>query len=243
MTRSDRMGATGPEALGREGLAAVFLEILGRRLSQPAQAWIDGARPGRAVSAVIFADTFAAAARRLGSARLTLDAPERACLQAAGVDWPLSAWTVDELGRISLLLSVAGSPADTELPSIVEDCYEHGDNRERQAVLRALPLLPRGERFLPVALEACRTHVQPIFEAIACENPYPAAHFPEASFNHLVLKALFTGVALGRIWGLDNRVTPELMRMADDYASERRAAGRSVPPDIWRVTTRERSER
>jgi hypothetical protein len=75
-----------------------------------------------------------------------------------------------------------------------------------------------------------------VFEAIACENPYPAAHFPELNFNQMVLKALFTGVALERVIGLDGRVTPELARMANDYASERRAAGRSVPADIWRVT-------
>ena len=52
----------------------------------------------------------------------------------------------------------------------------------------------------------------------------------------MVLKALFTGVTLARIIGLDERVTPELGRMAADYASERRAAGRSVPEDLSRIT-------
>jgi hypothetical protein len=65
-----------------------------------------------------------------------------------------------------------------------------------------------------------------------CENPYPAAHFPEPAFNQLVLKAYFIGVPVLRILGLDRRKTPELRRMAADYASERRAAGRSVPADI-----------
>ena len=40
------------------------------------------------------------------------------------------------------------------------------------------------------------------------------------------------GVAVGRILGLEARITPELQRMVADYASERRAAGRSVPDDI-----------
>ena len=39
-------------------------------------------------------------------------------------------------------------------------------------------------------------------------------------------------IAIGRIVGLRGRMNPELARMASDYAAERRAAGRSVPPDI-----------
>ena len=85
---------------------------------------------------------------------------------------------------------------------------------------------------LPIALDACRSSTQPVFEAIACENPYPAAYFPEASFNQMALKAVFTGVALARILGLASRRTPELARMAADYADERRAAGRPVPSDL-----------
>lgn len=49
----------------------------------------------------------------------------------------------------------------------------------------------------------------------------------------MVLKARFTGVALERIIGLKKRATPELRRMAADYASERGAAGRSVPKDVF----------
>jgi hypothetical protein len=114
--------------------------------------------------------------------------------------------------------------------------------RDRRAVLRALPLLPDAGRFVAIALDACRSHIQPVFEAIACENPYPARHFLEASFNQMVLKALFTGVTLGRIAGLEGRITPELTRMALAYARERELAGRSVPADIGRLTGARRSE-
>jgi hypothetical protein len=141
-------------------------------------------------------------------------------------------WSRDEMMRGALLIMAAEVTAPETLQSLVDDLYHHGDNRERQAVLRVLPLLPEPERFIPLAVEACRTSIQPLFEAIACENPYPAAHFPEPSFNQMVLKALFTGVALRRVLGLAGRITPELARMAADYASERRAAGRSVPADI-----------
>jgi hypothetical protein len=55
-----------------------------------------------------------------------------------------------------------------------------------------------------------------------------------------VLKAVFVGVAVDRIEGLDRRVTPALKRMAEDYAAERRAAGRPVPADVDRIVSHAR---
>ena len=134
-------------------------------------------------------------------------------------------WGADEVARAALLVRGAASVSPEEL-------YDRGDNRERQAVLRALPLLADGERFLPLAIEACRTNVLTIFEAIACENDYPQRLFPEPNWNQMVLKAAFNGVALARIVGLDARKNAELARMATDFAAERRAAGRPVPADL-----------
>ncbi|HET6521402.1 MAG TPA: EboA domain-containing protein, partial [Geminicoccaceae bacterium] len=79
------------------------------------------------------------------------------------------------------------------------------------------------------------TNVLDVFEAIACDNPYPATHFPEANFNQMVVKALFVGTLLARVRGLADRDTPELRRMVGDFASERRAAGRPVPEDAGLV--------
>jgi hypothetical protein len=142
---------------------------------------------------------------------------------------------LDGLGRAALLLRAAAALPPDQLEALVEDSLLRGDTRERQAVLRVLVLLPDAARFLHLAVDACRTSVQPIFEAIACENPYPVRHFPEGSFNQMVLKALYIGVPIERILGLSGRVTAELRRMAADYAGERRAAGRSVPADIARL--------
>ena len=138
----------------------------------------------------------------------------------------------DELVRGWLLVTAAQTRRDAEMLELVGSCWARGDNRERHAVLRALPLLPNPAQYVSLAVEACRTSVQTIFEAIACENPFPARHFPELNFNQLVLKALFNAVALERITGLAERRNAELSRMATDYRAERLAAGRSVPPDI-----------
>ena len=52
----------------------------------------------------------------------------------------------------------------------------------------------------------------------------------------MVLKCLFCEVRLARVEGLARRVTPELCRMVEAYASERRAAGRPGPEDVALVS-------
>lgn len=186
------------------------------------------APPGAADGADALLGAFTAASRRVGKAPLALDADEMARLAEAGVDWPL-ATRVDELWRVALLLAAASRP---DFTTLLATCFRGGDTDERRAVLRALPLLPDAARFAPLAADACRSSVQPIFEAIACENPYPARHLAALHFEQMVLKALFLNVALARVVGLGARRTPELARMARDYAAERRAAGRAVSPDL-----------
>lgn len=140
-------------------------------------------------------------------------------------------------GRVALLVGTARALAPAELVEVVDELWRTGDNAERAAVLAALAQLPAPERFLPLAVAACRSHVTPVFEAIACDNPYPAAHFPEAAWNQLVVKALFIDVPIDRIAGLAARMNPELARMAAAYAAERRAAGRPVSADTSRLAT------
>jgi hypothetical protein len=134
-------------------------------------------------------------------------------------------WGADEVARAALLVRAFPRVTPREL-------WAHGDNRERQAVLRALPLLPDPQQFVELAVEACRANVLTVFEAIACENPFPARFFSDAQLNQMALKAAFNGVALARIVGLRERANAELARMARDFAAERRAAGRPVPADL-----------
>jgi hypothetical protein len=129
-----------------------------------------------------------------------------------------------ETGRVALLVAVKADAA------LVRELYRRGDVGERQAVLRALPVLDDAGH-VDTAIDACRTNVQTVFEAIACDNAYPAKYFADAAYFQMVLKALFIGAPVGRIVGLDARTTDELVRMVEAYASERRAAGRPVPDD------------
>jgi hypothetical protein len=168
-------------------------------------------------------------------AAVAVDASERARLEEAALPVP-EGWPLSAVGRAGLLASVMGRLVRDERVKLAESVFKTGDNDERSALLRALSLLPEPEAFVELAIDSCRSHVQSVFEAIACENRYPASYFPEHNFNQMVLKCFFTGVALSRVEGLAARRTPELARMAEAYASERRAAGRSIPADLNLVT-------
>jgi hypothetical protein len=134
--------------------------------------------------------------------------------------------------RICLLIHATDRLNADEHAALVRDVFRTGDNRERIALLQSLPLLSAPERFIETAVEACRTHVQDVFEAIACDNPYPVVHFADLNFAQMIMKALFTGAPLSRVQGWQTRVTADLQRMAHDFAAERTAAGRPVPDDV-----------
>jgi hypothetical protein len=139
---------------------------------------------------------------------------------------------IHELVRIVLLLDAASHVSDEAHIELVDELYAKGEISERIAILHALSLLPTPRRYLATAVDSCRTNIQTVFEAIACENPYPSCYFPDLNFNQLVLKAIFTDVSLHRIVGMSNRITPTLKRMVKDYVKERIAAVRVVHEDV-----------
>jgi len=160
------------------------------------------------------------------SARKVGDAPLPASeLQAEG-------WTARDVARAALVLRVFERAALDVAVTAYGQWLRRGEQGEQESLLRMLPLLPEPKRLVSHAVEACRTNSEVVFRAIACGNPFPAAHFPDDNFNQLVLKAVFMGVPVGEIEGLSGRITTELLRMADDFAAERTAAARPVPTDI-----------
>lgn len=188
--------------------------------------WERSAQDTEAPDKPAFRAAYARAARLLGPAATeTLEAPE-ALRDVARPHWTLLDWT-----RAALLLAALERVPGRE-PELVLNLLERGELGEQESLLRTLALLPGAERFVEAGLLACRTNARRVFEAIARDNVYPARHFPEHGFNQMVMKAIFLAVPLARVEGLAARITPELVRMARDYASERTAAGRPVPEDI-----------
>jgi hypothetical protein len=196
--------------------------------ASPAAAWLDrGLEAASDPEGVAFRALYAGVSRRLGPAAAERVKPPAALAALARPHHTLTDWV-----RAALLMRALAGLAAERGPALVLRLLEGGEIGEQESVLRTLSFLPEPERFLETGLAACRTNARRVFEAIACENAFPAAHFPALGFEQMVLKAVFIEVAVSRIEGLAARTTPELRRMAEDYASERRAAGRSVPDDI-----------
>jgi hypothetical protein len=205
-------------------LPAALENLLKARVPDAAR-FFERARPELVAPAVGFRALFASVPRRLGKlAQEPASAPAE--LVAAR-----SHWTLSDCARLWLLLSALPKVDSPEQATWLVGLFEAGELGEQVSILRVLGALPDAGRFVETGVQACRHNSLDVFEAIVCENPFLAEHFPALSFNQAVMKAIFNGVSLRRIEGLERRITPELSRMAKGYASERRAAGRPVPPD------------
>jgi hypothetical protein len=146
--------------------------------------------------------------------------------------WNLERWSALDALRVALLLA-RHDLAEPGFPEALDDLFACADQGEAIALYRSLALLPEGERFLWRAAEGCRTNMIPVFEAVACDTPYPARFFDDVAWRQLVVKAVFIGAPLWRVVGLDRRLSPELARMALDLVDERRSARREVPHELW----------
>jgi hypothetical protein len=206
-----------------------------RRISAEAKRWFDEqlARLGSAPTEKDIYLALGYATRRLGKHDLELSREDLAAAAAARPGWDPSDWSVDQAGRVALILA-SGDGDDARFKARIEQLFRTADIGELITFYRALPLYPAPKLHVARAREGARSGMQPIFEAVAHRNPYPKEQFDENAWNHMVLKALFIGSKLDPIHGLDERANPKLMRMLCDYAHERWAAGRPVSPELWR---------
>ena len=222
------MSARAPSA------AALLDAWLAARLTEEARSWL-GRQIARAVEGVspsLFT-AFSSAARRLGRSPLNLDPEERVAADRARPGWQPGTWSAEQAARARLVLALPPAPAEVFLRTLGQ-LFEDADLGESVALYQALPLLPHPERLVARAAEGVRSNMAPVFEAVALGNPYPAEWLAEDAFNQLVLKCLFVGSPLYRVYGLDRRAGPALAQMLVDYARERWAASRAVSPELWR---------
>ena len=147
--------------------------------------------------------------------------------------WNPSGWSIDLTARIALLCRVAEQRGSQFNDTIIDLC-KMSDLAESIALYSGFCLYPHSESLDQQISEGLRTNIRSVFEAIAHNNPYPALHFDQHRWNHMVLKALFIESQLAPIYGLDSRKNPELAGILCDYAHERWAAGRPVTPELWR---------
>lgn len=208
---------------------------LAGRLGAEPLAWLDQqtARIAAAATPSALQIGVGQTARRLGKNPLQPTQEEMVTGIAVCPGLDPSAWSIDQAGRLLLVLASFAAAPDS-FASRVDALFRSGEIGEQIALLRGLPLYPEPQMFLGMAGEGVRSAMQPLFEAVAHHNPFPAEQFSEPMWNQMVVKALFTGSTLAPIQGLDARRNADLARMMTDYAHERWAAGRSVSPELWR---------
>jgi hypothetical protein len=146
-------------------------------------------------------------------------------------------WTLDRVVRV-LLLSNVQDKDEQDYFQTIETLFETAEINEVVALYSALPFLQYPEKWLYRATEAVRSNMGPVFDAIAFYNPYPAKYFSEAAWNQMVLKCIFNDKPINLIEGLDERANQNLANMLSDFAHERWAAHRTIPPQVWRLVSK-----
>ncbi len=146
-------------------------------------------------------------------------------------------WTLDKLVRAYFLTSLSNSYKD-DYTKTLHTLFETAENNEAVALISSLSLLENPEAWLLRATDAVRTNIGVVFDAIAFENPYPQEYFSDLAWNQLVLKCIFNDKPIHRILGLDERANKELATSISNLAHERWAAGRSIPPQAWRLVVK-----
>ena len=171
------------------------------------------------------------AGRKIGRAELVLSDSERQAADALRSGWQPERWGTDEAARVKLLLATYTGDDDA-FASRVDRLCANAEITEVVAYLKGFAIFPAAAQLHDRAREGVRSSVRPVFEAIACNNPYPSDYFDQAAFNQMVVKAVFVGASIKDISGLPERPDPELQQMLRALISERDAAGRTVPAEV-----------
>ncbi|APQ16299.1 EboA domain-containing protein [Maribacter hydrothermalis] len=142
-----------------------------------------------------------------------------------------------QVARIYLLSEVLVQDLEFYTPKVA-NIIQVADTGELETFLKYLMLLPNPEAYKITAVEALRTNIATIFDAITLNNPYPAKYFNDQQWNQMFLKAAFMERDLSQIESIDERANADLTRIISDYAHERWAAGRKIDPLFWRPVSK-----
>jgi hypothetical protein len=216
--------------------AAVISLLLGwltRRLPRQAFDWLC-AEIGRQRSAVDerrLAIALGQVGRKVGRTNLSLAPEEAADAGLLRKNWQPQWWGTDEAARVALMIATYRGD-DAEFAARVDRLCTTAEVTEYVACLKGFVVFPAGPNLHDRAREGVRSSIGPVFEAIACRNPYPFDYFDETAWNQMVVKCVFTGAPIDSIVGLWERRNPELVQMLRDLISERRAANRVLPEAV-----------
>ncbi|MGN6800800.1 MAG: EboA domain-containing protein [Ginsengibacter sp.] len=179
--------------------------------------------------------TFTSIPPHTGKAEINLEENDKKKLQALLPGFSISGWTIDRLCRVWLMMQLESDNKKAYI-SRIENLFRQPEMNELVALYSSLPVLAYSEEWKLRCAEGIRSNIGIVLDALMYHNPYPAEYLDEIAWNQLVLKAFFTDKDVNKIAGLDERSNQHLASILFDYVEERRAAGRTVNPQIWRLT-------
>lgn len=208
--------------------------VLTARLAPPGVEWLAAAVERVAADPAAIRELFPAVGRECGRAPLIPDPPPAPAPAGAGAaaGGQLRTWTMDDAARVLLLgaLPLAGAALAGEVVPL----YRYGDAAEKRGVLRALDPLDSESGLddggLPLIRDALATNDTRLVSAAM--GPYARRRLDDHQWRHAVLKCVFMGIPLSDT-AAPGRSDDELVHMLMAYATERRAARRPVPADVW----------
>lgn len=182
----------------------------------------------------LFFMSYSSVVRYTGKEYINLDENEIKAGKDLRNGWMPDNLSLDQATRLFLLLNLPHKDYES-YRDILDKLVNSADLMELVSVYQCFPLLPYPDKLVDLAQDGSRSNMDPVFNAIALDNPYPGDFFTDEMFNNMVLKALFIGSPLYKIVNLNNRLNKELSRMALDFVNERQAANRTVSPEVWHL--------
>lgn len=212
-------------------ITPLLWNVIAEQVSGEVQEWLKTRGAGRPIDIMT---AFVAAPRHVPR-RLVLTGPaDSEALDKAVAGFSVNGWSLVRLVRVWLLTRLDSGNRE-EYTRNIRTLFDTAEMNELVALYSALPLLRYPETWLGTATDAVRSNIGLVLDAIALQNPYPAAYFPEGAWNQLVMKSVFNDKPVHLIYGLEKRANAELARILSDFAHERWAAGRRVAPRVWRL--------
>ncbi|WP_258101728.1 EboA domain-containing protein [Marinoscillum pacificum] len=208
-------------------------QFISKQLSPQANEWFEKkyAEVQSSDTSRAFFLAFGMTPKKIGTEKLHVDENSLTELLKSYPGFNPIYWSIDQLCRVRLMSAIS-----TEYNhQWITQLFSTADMNEQVALYKGLFFLENVKDFTEQAVEGVRTNMQPVFDAIALNNPFAETYFSEGAWNQVVLKAIFMNRPIYRIVGLEERNNENLTSTLIDFAHERWAAGRQVVPELWRL--------
>lgn len=222
-----------PYAYDVAALSQVLRLFLEQQLPAGSWQWLEEKAGALNGGGNAFMVAFAAMPRKTGRQVVARNGATEEALAQLRPGFTIRNWTLDRLARVWLLLQLDVTDRQQYIGRI-EQLFPAAEMNELVALYSALPLYAYPEAWRHRCTEGIRSNIGTVLEAVITNNPYPAEQLEAGAWNQLVMKGFFTDKRMDQVIGFDVRVNGELAQMLRDFAHERWAAGRAVPPLLWR---------